>query len=80
MAQRGQRDVVKVGIQGKVKTALTMVALTMLLFVPAPTAASQRIFSALYQPALILLYLCVVVTVTSGSVYFTAAIPVLLGK
>lgn len=28
MAQRGQRDAVKVGFQGKVKTALTMVALT----------------------------------------------------
>jgi CDP-diacylglycerol---glycerol-3-phosphate 3-phosphatidyltransferase len=81
MAQRGERDVVKVGMQGKVKTALTMVALTMLLFVPAPdAAASSKLLSSLYQPSLILLYLCAVVTVTSGSVYFLAAGPALLGK
>jgi CDP-diacylglycerol---glycerol-3-phosphate 3-phosphatidyltransferase len=88
MAQRGQRDMVKVGIQGKIKTALTMVTLTMLLLVPAPMSvaatasakSSTRFLSALYQPAMILLYLCGLVTVTSGSVYFRAAVPTLLGK
>jgi CDP-diacylglycerol--glycerol-3-phosphate 3-phosphatidyltransferase len=80
MAQRGERDVVKVGMQGKVKTALTMTALTMLLFVPSPTAPAQKFFSALYQPSIVLLYLCSLVTVTSGSVYFRAAGPALLQK
>ena len=80
MAQRGQRDVVKVGFQGKVKTALTMVALTILLFVPSPSAAGQSLLSSLYLPGIVLLYLCALVTVTSGSVYFMAAGPSLLGK
>lgn len=78
MAQRGQRDIVKVGFQGKVKTALTMTALTVLLFVPFPEAAG--ILSKLYTPGLVLLYLCSVVTITSGSVYFIAAAPLLMGK
>ena len=80
MAQRGERDVVKVGMQGKIKTALTMTALTMLLFVPSPTAPAQKFFSALYQPSIVLLYLSAVITVTSGSVYFRAAAPALLSK
>ncbi|KAG7374350.1 CDP-alcohol phosphatidyltransferase-domain containing protein [Nitzschia inconspicua] len=80
MAQRGERDVVKVGMQGKVKTALTMLALTLLLFVPASEVAGPKFLTALYQPSLIMLYLCAVVTVTSGSVYFKAAGPALLGK
>jgi len=75
MAQRGQRDVVKVGFQGKVKTALTMVALTVLLFVPYPEATG--ILAKLYTPGIAMLYLCALVTVTSGSVYFIAAAPLL---
>ena len=74
MAQRGQRDVVKVGFQGKLKTALTMVALTILLFVP--TSGSGWL-ATLYSPGLALLYLCALVTITSGSVYFLAAAPLL---
>ena len=77
MAQRGQRDSVKVGFQGKVKTALTMVALTLLLLVPHDT--STKLFEILYQPSLKMLYACALVTVTSGSVYFRAAWPVLTG-
>ena len=77
MAQRGQRDVVKVGIQGKVKTALTMVALTVLLFVPAQGADTV---SKLLMPGLVMLDLCAIVTVTSGSVYFMAAAPLLFEK
>jgi CDP-diacylglycerol--glycerol-3-phosphate 3-phosphatidyltransferase len=34
MVQKGQRDSVKVGIQGKVKAAITMVSLTVMLLVP----------------------------------------------
>ena len=77
MAQRGQRDVVKVGMQGKVKTALTMVALTVLLFVPT---SGTGFLSKLLTPGLAMLYLCSVVTITSGSVYFLAAAPLLLEK
>jgi CDP-diacylglycerol--glycerol-3-phosphate 3-phosphatidyltransferase len=77
MAQRGQRDLVKVGMQGKVKTALTMVALTVLLFVPT-TGTGQ--LAKLFTPGLAMLYLCTLVTVTSGSVYFIAAAPLMFEK
>lgn len=80
MAQRGQRDVVKVGMQGKVKTALTMVALTVLLLVPYPAPEAATFLSKLLQPGLAMLYLCSLVTITSGSVYFLAAAPLLLAK
>ena len=76
MAERGQRESVKVGYQGKVKTASTMLALTMLLIVPLEK--STGFLSKLYQPGLALLYLSTVVTVTSGSVYFRAAASALL--
>jgi CDP-diacylglycerol--glycerol-3-phosphate 3-phosphatidyltransferase len=78
MAQRGQRDLVKVGFQGKVKTALTMVALTVLLFVP-PTG-STGLLTKLYMPGLVMHYLCTLVTVTRGSLYFIAAAPLLCLK
>jgi CDP-diacylglycerol--glycerol-3-phosphate 3-phosphatidyltransferase len=74
MAQRGERNAVKVGFQGKVKTALTMFALTILLFVPTE---GTGILSKLYTPGLAMLYLSALVTVTSGSVYFIAAAPLL---
>lgn len=77
MAQRGQRDSVKVGMQGKVKTAATMLALTILLLVPEGT---ESIFDGCFEPAMAMLYLSAVVTITSGSVYFKAAAPVLMGK
>lgn len=77
MAQRGQRDVVKVGMQGKIKTALTMVGLTVLLFVPANGADTV---SKLLMPGLVMLDLCAIVTITSGSVYFLAAAPLLFEK
>lgn len=85
MAQRGARDSVKVGMQGKVKTAATMVALTMLLAVPAGEGGhgalvGDALTKALYQPSMALLMLSTVVTVTSGSVYFRAAAPVLMEK
>ena len=76
MASRGQRDTVKVGFQGKLKTALTMVALSLLLLVPEDMAGK---LGRVYDPAMLFLYLCTVVTVTSGSVYFRAAAPVLFG-
>jgi CDP-diacylglycerol--glycerol-3-phosphate 3-phosphatidyltransferase len=78
MAQRGQRDIVKVGYQGKVKTALTMFALTVLLLVPYPITETGFL-STLLTPSLTMLYLSSLVTVTSGSVYFIAAAPLLKG-
>lgn len=74
MAQRGERDTVKVGYQGKVKTALTMLSLTILLFVPASAPTS----ALLYKVGIPLLYMSTVVTITSGSVYFIAAAPALM--
>jgi len=76
MAQRGERDTVKVGYQGKVKTALTMTTLTMLLYVPASAPTS----AILYKIGIPLLYMSALVTITSGSVYFIAAAPALLNK
>jgi CDP-diacylglycerol--glycerol-3-phosphate 3-phosphatidyltransferase len=71
MAQRGQRDSVKVGFQGKLKTALTMVSLTVLLIVPGD--GKMVTLTNLYLSAICLLYLSAAITVTSGSVYFRAA-------
>jgi CDP-diacylglycerol---glycerol-3-phosphate 3-phosphatidyltransferase len=70
MAQRGQRNAVQVGFQGKVKTALTMVSLTLYLAIPAGGAETA---SRLLSAAQALLCLSAAVTVTSGSVYFRAA-------
>mmetsp|Transcript_6285 Transcript_6285/g.9526 ORF Transcript_6285/g.9526 Transcript_6285/m.9526 type:complete len:304 (-) Transcript_6285:611-1522(-) len=83
MASKGLRDTVKVGYQGKVKTAATMVALTMLLLVPQKNAGATlwaETLGKLYDPGMALLYLSALVTITSGSVYFRAAAPVLMGK
>ena len=77
MASHRSRDLVKVGFQGKVKTALTMVTLTMLLLVPENGVG---VLSELLVPSLVLLYLCAAITVTSGSVYFMAAAPNLMKR
>lgn len=74
MAQRGERDAVKVGFQGKLKTAITMLALTILMALPAKGAEQLK------NVAFGLLSVCSVITVTSGSVYFKAAAPVLLSS
>jgi CDP-diacylglycerol---glycerol-3-phosphate 3-phosphatidyltransferase len=75
MAAQGLRDIVQVGYQGKVKTALTMAAITLLLLVPADGAG---FLGKLQGPSFVLLYLCAAVTLTSGSVYFRAAAPLLM--
>lgn len=78
MAQRGQRDAVQVGFQGKVKTASTMVALTLLLLVDKTKKGALG--SLCFVPAMLMLYACMVITVTSGSVYFMAAVPIFFTK
>jgi len=82
MAQRGQRDAVQVGFQGKVKTAATMVSLTLLLMVPPSgdfalqrNSAARALATAHKVVALVLLYLSCGITVTSGMTYFQAAWP-----
>jgi CDP-diacylglycerol--glycerol-3-phosphate 3-phosphatidyltransferase len=104
MAQRGARDSVKVGMQGKIKAALTMVSITLMLLVPEGVGlesvswtkylgvlgaggAGSVIegvvndgFAWMLGPSLLMLFASAFVTVTSGSVYFRAAAPVLLGK
>jgi len=101
MAQQGKRDSVRVGMQGKVKAALTMISLTLMLLVPSDvglgsvswtkhlgplvTAAADGAAESgglpwLLGPSLVMLFASAVLTVTSGSVYFRAALPVLLGK
>jgi len=104
MAQRGKRDSVKVGMQGKIKAALTMISITLMLLVPegvglesvawtkklgilgkggAGNAVEGVINDGLawmLGPSLLMLFVSAWVTVTSGSVYFRAAAPVLLGK
>lgn len=108
MAQKGLRDSVKVGMQGKVKAALTMVSLSLMLLVPegvnlesvswtkylgslgvggggiavGKVMDGSIVHSGLawmLGPSLLMLFLSAVITVTSGSVYFKAALPVLLG-
>jgi phosphatidylglycerophosphate synthase len=74
MSGKGLRNLVQVGFQGKLKTATTMLSLTLLLLVPA---AGARCRLTLQAVSLLLLYLSTFITVTSGSLYFIAAAPFL---
>ena len=101
MAQQGKRDSVKVGMQGKVKAALTMVSLSLMLLVPGNVGLEDVAWTKclgslgtggvvetsqgaglpwMLGPSLLMLFASAVITITSGSVYFKAAWPVLLGK
>lgn len=85
MASRGARDSVKVGFQGKCKTALTMTALTIVMAVPDGMSLAMTMNKAVgwtlvMDIGLIMLYMSAFVTITSGSVYFKAAAPVLMGS
>ena len=104
MAQRGQRDSVKVGMQGKIKAALTMISITLMLLVPEGVGLQSVAWTKylgilgvggtgnvvegivneglpwMLGPSLLMLFASAFVTVTSGSVYFRAAAPVLMGK
>lgn len=65
MAEKSVRDLVKVGFWGKVKTACTMVSLTLLLW-------------DFNNVGLALLYACTVLTISSAWVYFVTAAPILM--
>lgn len=78
MAQIGARDTVKVGWQGKCKTALTMVALTVLLAAPPDLPSSAAAVRWLLPTGLFLTYTATILTATSGWVYFAAAAPYLM--
>eukprot|EP00550_Attheya_septentrionalis_P004057 CAMPEP_0198293288 /NCGR_PEP_ID=MMETSP1449-20131203/16360_1 /TAXON_ID=420275 /ORGANISM="Attheya septentrionalis, Strain CCMP2084" /LENGTH=314 /DNA_ID=CAMNT_0043992815 /DNA_START=70 /DNA_END=1014 /DNA_ORIENTATION=- len=88
MAQRGLRDSVKVGYKGKVKTALTMVSITLCLllevtpiFKKVADATTTPSFNTAVAPwAIGMLWLSAYITIDSGLVYFRAAAPVLLEK
>jgi CDP-diacylglycerol--glycerol-3-phosphate 3-phosphatidyltransferase len=80
MAQRGLRDSVKVGWQGKCKTAFTMMALTTLLALPKEISSTAKVWPWIQKTGLALLYGSTILTVTSGAVYFKAAAPVLMER
>lgn len=82
MAQQGVREAIQFKFQGKVKTAATMLSLTILLLVPTTNDAVSStggFLSRLDAPGLALLYLSTILTVTSGSEYFRAAAPYMMG-
>jgi CDP-diacylglycerol---glycerol-3-phosphate 3-phosphatidyltransferase len=75
MAERGLRDLVKVGIQGKIKTALTMISISVLLYFPRRKSSSLSLLSSTPgRVAIGLLLACTAITVTSSLPYFRAAI------
>lgn len=75
MAEKGLREVVQVGYQGKLKTALTMTSLTLLLLVPVDGVGFLGKLEGL---SFVLLYCCTIITVTSAASYFRAAVPALV--
>lgn len=70
MAGKGLRNVVQVGFQGKLKTATSMLSLTLLLLVPITGAKFWR---KMQDFSFLLLYLSTLMTISSGSLYFRAA-------
>jgi len=82
MASMGLRDSVKVGFQGKLKTALTMVALTIVSALPdnSPFGRFASVWDVIATTGFSMLFLSALVTITSGSVYFKAAAPALMGE
>lgn len=92
MAQRQSREAVKVSFQGKLKTALTMIAIFALLLLPTTETASVSaaapgfVIRGLSLPTVWtpfsfgLLYVSAALTVTSGAAYFRAASNILFPK
>lgn len=77
MAGKGLRKVVQVGVMGKIKTATTMLSLTLLLLVPTSAAYFSYFWRNMRALSFTLLYISTLLTVMSGSSYFRAAAPFL---
>lgn len=87
MAERGVRSVVKVGMLGKVKTTLQMIATVLLLLVFPDRSTDIDICALLSWPkptifmaGLTALYVSTIATLVSGYFYFKAALPSILPK
>lgn len=87
MAEKGVRAVVKVGMIGKLKTALQMVGMSLLLLVFPDESADIDLCEmlGLYKPTVFLvglgfLYLSTLAALVSGWQYFSAAKPSLWGR
>jgi len=86
MAERGQRNVVKVGQAGKAKTAFQMVATALLLMVVPDNSPGVDLCLAwglskplVFTLGMALLYASTFLTVYSGAQYLQAALPTLKG-
>jgi CDP-diacylglycerol--glycerol-3-phosphate 3-phosphatidyltransferase len=81
MAERQIRAVVKVAFIGKLKTALSMVSIAMILLVPENmatlTSETKHLWEYLYNAGFGLFFVSTVLTVISGAQYFAAASPYL---
>ncbi|GMI35374.1 hypothetical protein TeGR_g1423 [Tetraparma gracilis] len=87
MAERQIRAVVQVKFIGKLKTALTMVSISMILLVPADYPKlvdsgklSAQAWTYLHQSGFALFFLSTFLTAVSGYQYFHAASPYLSRK
>lgn len=82
MASMGLRNSVKVRFQRKLKTALTMVALTIVSALPdnSPFGRFTSVWDVIATTGFSMLFLSALITITSGSVYFKAAAPALMGE
>ena len=88
MAERNLRDAVKVGTLGKIKTAIQMISISLLLLANPTAISKERSVidilgwnsghkAMLLGAGMFTLMLCTVLTVVSGVQYFTAAVSVL---
>ncbi len=82
MAQRGNREIVKVGIMGKIKTALQMISTVCLLTVFPDQSTDIDLCGLfgwskpfIFMAGLVLLYISTVAALVSGYQYFEAALP-----
>lgn len=86
MAERGQRATVKVGILGKVKTAVQMISISILLEACQGASSDFDITEALglsrpwlLSAGIFLLYISTALSLVSGGLYLKSAWPYLIG-
>lgn len=87
MAERGKRNAVKVGLMGKIKTVLQMVATILLLLVFPDQSADFDLCAvfawskpSIFVLGIVLLNVSAVAAILSGYEYFRAALSELLDK